>query len=608
MKGSFFIFIHMNSYTIHFILSLVLAILFSFFFCQGYKKRILTGLASVFLFYILFYNYDYMSYLGDTAPIIISYLGAIFSSILVLFFASYKNVASVDNGTIRCSAILKIKSIFKILAAILFLSILVLYIQTIPWALDTFPLSNIEAVLFTLFAGSKEGAEEFVISSFLTRAVFPAVNVFAVILTFQLVVALILKKKRLALNFAFWKIKGKITGPTNNEYIFQIQKITLVVLTIYCGILSVVLPGIVMSAPFKALFQQPVDSELYKYHYINPDARHIKETNKLKNLIVILLESMETNFINYTPEIKKLEHDNTNFAPGGVSVAGTSWTIAAITAKLCGVPLNMPMGINEYQGKLPTYLPGAHCLMDLLENKGYNQVFIQGSSGNFTQIREFVKNHGHIELHDLEHYKSLDKIPKDYSVFWGIEDRKLYQYAKEELDSLYKLNTRFALYLTTMDTHQPEGYVDEVCNKEFENIEEKYPKALRCASKQLGDFISWAKTQPWYENTVISVMGDHTQPRLSVKAGVPKSDSLYWTNFIVNSAINTAVRELQYSSVDMFPTLLEAMGFELELRGLALGRSLFSDSLTMLELYGRKTLDSLLRERSIQYDKFLFGN
>ena len=57
----------------------------------------------------------------------------------------------------------------------------------------------------------------------------------------------------------------------------------------------------------------------------------------------------------------------------------------------------------------------------------------------------------------------------------------------------------------------------------------------------------------------------------------------------------------------MFPTLLEAMGFKLENRGAGLGRSLYSDSLTMLELYGRKMLDSFLRERSIQYDEFLFG-
>lgn len=596
----------MYNYTAHFILSLVLATSVSFFLSRGYKKKILACLTTPVFFYILFYNYDYVLYLGGIAPAIITYLGGAYACILFLFFGSYnKSLYQCDNSC-GYSAAHKIKRYAELLVFLFFQAILVLYIQIIPWAIDTFPLSNIEAVLFTLFAGSKEGAEEFVVSSFLTRAMFPAIKVFSVLSAFQLVVVLILKKKQIALSFALWKIKTKIAGSTTNGYIFQIQKITLVVLAIYCGILSVVLPGIVMSAPFKALFQQPIDSKLYKDHYI--DVEQINYFAKPKNLIVILLESMETNFVSYTPEIQKMQNDNTNFVPGGVSVAGTSWTIAAITAKLCGIPLNMPMGINEYLGKLPTYLPGAHCLMEILEDKEYNQVFIQGSSGNFTQIRDFVKTHGHIELHDLEHYKKIGKVPEDYSVFWGIEDRKLYQYAKEELDSLYKLGSPFALYLTTMDTHQPEGYVDDKCNKEFENIAGQFPKALRCASRQLFDFIAWAKIQPWYDNTVISVMGDHTHSRLSAKAGVVKSDSLYWTNFMINSAIQKPIKARQYSSLDMFPTLLEAMGFELEHRGVALGRSLFSDSLTMLELYGRKTLDSLLRERSIQYDKFLFGN
>ena len=595
----------MNNYTIHFILSLVLAILFSFFFCHDYKKRMLTCTASAILFYILFYNYDYVSYLGDAAPIIISYLGSLFTSILVLFFASYKKIPYA--GVYERHYTSKLKKNIYAVSAFFLLALLVLYIQIIPWAIDTFPLSNIEAVLFTLFAGTNDGAEEFVISSFVEKAVYPAIKVFVVILLSQLMLSLILRKKKLALSFLFWKIREKISGPTINEYFFQIQKNTLRFLVVYCGILSIVLPGIVMSAPFKALFQQPVNSELYRNHFINPDSMQINLSDAPKNVIVILLESMETNFTKYTPEIKTLEQQSTNLAPGGESVSGTSWTIAGITGKLCGIPLNMPMGIDEYLGKLPTYLPGAKCLMNILSDKNYNQIYMQGSSGDFTQKRTFWTVHGNVAVHDIEYYKTIGKIPNDYNVFWGFEDRKLYRFAKDELDGLYKLNKPFALYMLTIDTHQPEGYVDSVCAIEFKSIEGKLPKAIRCSSKQLYDFIAWTKTQPWYENTIISVMGDHTQPRLSIKAGVPKSDSLYWTNFIVNSANKTSIRERQYSSFDMFPTLLEAMGFELKHRGLALGRSLFSDSLTMLEIYGRKTLDSLLRERSEQYDKFLFG-
>ena len=588
----------MYNYTFHFVTALVLAVLVPLFFPVSGKKRLLFAFVCPSLFYCLFYNYDYILYLGGASPILITYLGVFFISTICLFFSRYKVVESIyvkREPNLIFIVLLFCVQIFSLL-----------YSFSIPWAVDTFPLSNIEAVLFTVFVGTNEGAEEFVLSSFFAKVVKPSISAIVIIFAVQFLIALSLKRNKQNLCFKLWKLSQELYGPTLKRYLFQIQKGGVVVLFVYCVILSLILPGIIMSAPFKALFQQPVDSELYRNHYIHPDSIQISSEHP-KNLIVILLESMETNFAQYTPEIISLEKQHTNFAPGGESVSGTSWTIAGITGKLCGIPLNMPMGIGEYLGKLPTYLPGAQCLMNVLADKDYNQVYMQGSSGDFTQKRTFWTVHGNVAVHDIEYYKGVGKIPNDYHVFWGFEDRKLYQFAKEELDSLSKLNAPFALYMLTIDTHQPEGYVDSACAKEFESVEGKLPKAIRCSSKQLSDFIIWAKQQPWYENTVISVMGDHTMPVLSVKADVPPQDSLYWANFMINSVIQKTIKARQYSSLDMFPTLLEAMGFELEHRGIALGRSLFSDSLTMLEIYGRQTLDSLLRERSVQYDKFLFG-
>ena len=289
------------------------------------------------------------------------------------------------------------------------------------------------------------------------------------------------------------------------------------------------------------------------------------------------------------------------------NVAGTSWTIAAITGKLCGIPLNMPMGIGEYHGKLPTYLPNAKCIMNVLADRGYSQIYIQGSSGDFTQKRDFWRTHGDVAVHDIEYYTQQGKIPKGYDVFWGFEDRKMYQFAKDEIDSLAKTGNPFAVYMLTVDTHQPNGYIDSVCAAEVENIEGEFPKALRCASKMIDSFILWASSQSWYDNTVISVMGDHSMPSLSKKANVPLTDSLYWVNFMFNSVKKRSAMHKAYSSLDMFPTLLEAMGFAIDGHAIGLGRSLFSSEQTLLEKYGRETLDHLLRERSVQYDYFLMG-
>lgn len=588
----------MSSYTLHFTIATVLALVVAVFLSHSWQKRIMAFLGIPFIFYTLFYNFNY-GIVEGIFPIVMSYMGAVYVCILFFFLVSYRSLVVVGVAA-RYEPL-------KILFWFLLQFVCILYASVIPWAFDTFPLSNIEAVLFTLFAGANEGAEEFVISSISGKVVFPALKIFLVFVFIQFIFACVLGRMGKGTVFAFGRIKCIISSGKIKCSLLQLQKIFSVFLALYCLVLSFIIPGIVLSAPFRVLFQTPVDSELYRDHFIYPDSLNLRLPENPKNLIVIMMESMETNFERYTPEIVSLQQHNANFPPGGISVAGTSWTIAGITGKLCGIPLNMPMNIGEYLGKLPTYLPGAKCLMNVLDEKGYNQVFVQGSSGNFTQINDFCKSHGNVALHDLEYYRENGSIPKNYNVFWGYEDRKLYEYAKKDLDSLFATGNPFALYMSTIDTHQPAGYVDAQCSKDYADVEGRFPKALRCASKQLYDFIAWTKQQPWYANTVISVMGDHTMPSLSLKAGVSTSDSLYWTNFIINSAVTTPVRERQYSSLDMFPTLLEAMGFKLEKRSAGLGRSLYSDSLTMLELYGRQTLDSLLRERSIQYDEFLLG-
>lgn len=584
----------MTSYSVHFIVAQVLSAAIPLFFRNSLKKRLIAFLLAPVILYLLFYNFDY-GLLGGLVPFLISYLGAFFSSCMALLAISLRTVP-IDSECVPVSRI-------RFVLSFAFVYVCLCIVFSLPWAVDIFPLSNVEAILFTIFSGTNAGAENFVVSSLVQKVVLPASGTFAFILALQVVLSFVQFRKKVRYEARLWKFR------------IGLNWMVLVVLVPYACILLLVLPGIVSSAPFRAFFQQPIDSKFYREHYVHPDSVKMQVQGKSRNLIVIFLESMETNFSKHTPEIAALEKSSLNFAPGGEDVSGTTWTIAGITAKLCGIPLNMPMGIDEHHGKLPTYLPYAKCLMDVLAGKGYNQLYAQGSSGDFTQKRTFWTNHGNVGFHDIEYYRSVGKIPENYNVFWGFEDRKLYEFAKEELDSLARQERPFAFYMLTVDTHQPFGYLDDSCKAALKNVgvevkdDNRYPAALRCASMQLASFLEWIKGRPWFDNTVISVMGDHTSPMLSNKAGMASTDSVYWTNFIVNSAVADEAyrRGRSYSSLDMFPTLLESMGFELEGRSIGLGRSLYADKPSLLEIYSKSVLDSLLRERSVQYDYFIMG-
>lgn len=598
----------MSVYSVHFVFALVLSAILSAIYKNSLKKRLIASACAPILLYVLFYNYDY-GLMDGIIPFIISYAGAAFSVCLSLLVVSFHKT----QAEFVC---ISTKPLAKFLLSEFLVCLFICVIYVSPWAIDTFPLSNVEAVLFTVFAGDNEGAEEFVISSFMNKVFYPVLWTSIVILILELVLSFVLSRRCFYCEVKFWKFKLRFNQHGFIQILWQMQKAILVISISYAAILLLVLPGIIMSAPFKTLIQQPVDSEFYRENYIHPDSVKIIAQGEPKNLVVIFLESMEKNFAQYTPEIARLEKSSLDFVPGGQNVSGTSWTIAGITGKLCGIPLNMPMGINEYHGRLPTYVPYAKCLMDVLADKGYNQLYAQGTSGEFTQKKDFWKSHGNVEIHDIEYYKSAGKVSKDYYVFWGFEDRKLYRFVKDELDSISNLDKPFALYMLTVDTHQPQGFLDDSCKVSLKEVGvaednvNRFPEALRCASMQLESFINWMREQPWFEKTVIFVMGDHATLSLSTKAGLPQSESIYWTNFVINAHLDSGKTYRQgrtYSSLDMFPTILESMGFELENHAIALGKSLYADSPTLLEKYGQKTLDSLLRERSIQYDYFLMG-
>lgn len=137
-------------------------------------------------------------------------------------------------------------------------------------------------------------------------------------------------------------------------------------------------------------------------------------------------------------------------------------------------------------------------------------------------------------------------------------------------------------------------------------MENQYPYVLNCASKQLANFLEWAEKQKWYENTTIAVMGDH--PAMVARNVIGYSDEKmerYWLNFFVNSSVEKKIKnKRKFTSFDMFPTILEAMGVKIDGHALGLGRSLFSDEPTLIEIYGRDSLNSLIGMKSTVYDSF----
>lgn len=497
------------------------------------------------------------------------------------------------------------KKVPIIIALVSFVLIFIAY--GIPWLVRAFPLNNPDAVLFTLLQ-NKAGTEDFVWNLIYENVLSPTLKVYvpASIVFFALAMAIYFSKKTWRLGWGKCSIR-LYAGGSIWVTLKQFYRVLFL-----CSLLVffVVVPKLIL--PLKDLCgtyfesSKRQNSQLYLSEYVFPDSVIIKFPSTKRNLVYIMLESMEVNFKDYTSEINRIAKDNISFLPGGVDVTKTGWTMAAQVAKLCGIPLFLPEGMDN-NDSIHSFLPNIKCLTDALAENGYEQVYVQGSDGTFSSKRNFWNQHNVDKFHDFPYYKKEKIVPRDNEIFWGLSDKSLYWLMQRELKEFEKNPSKpFALYAMTVDTHFPEGNLSEGCVV-LETEPSQYPSILRCASKQLDSFLQWAKMQSWYENTVIVIVGDHTWSTFTELLNLPKEDSLYWINIFVNSHLLPKNINRYFCSFDMYPTVLEAMGAEIEGHRLGLGTSLFSDEKTLLEKMSKTILDSLLRIKSYQYDYFMQG-
>ena len=393
----------------------------------------------------------------------------------------------------------------------------------------------------------------------------------------------------------------------------------------YGMIAGLVFAGTILYALWKVRIVEYVinqfrTTDLYEKYYVDGNKVNITFPQKKRNLILLYVESMETTYTSkenggdYTtdliPEISALAKENLNFSHqeklgGAHIVAGTGWTTGGLVGQSAGVPLCVPVnGPNYKEGT--EFLPGAYCLGDILKKEGYEQEFLIGSDAPFGGRKFYYDTHGNYKIFDIKEAKKQGKMPEDYRVFWGYEDEKLFKFAKEEVTALSKCGKPFNFTMLTVDTHHPYGYVDQ-------NYQQDYPEQLsniiRGSSKKVGAFVEWLKEQPFYEDTTILITGDHISMAAEyINSTYNKNYDRTIFNTFIHSAVQTANNKNRlFTSFDMYPTILSAIGAKVEGDKLGLGVNLFSGRKTIAEEIGLTKLDQELRKQSKYFKEQIVG-
>ena len=361
------------------------------------------------------------------------------------------------------------------------------------------------------------------------------------------------------------------------------------------------------------LKDQNTESKFIEDEYVDPTDVEVVFPEQKRNLIYIFLESMETTYSdvddggafdeNVIPELTEIAQTNEDFSGadpklnGGYSLAGTTWTMGAMFAQTSGLPLNISISANDMDTQ-DSFFPGVTTLGDILSDAGYTQTLLIGSEAQFGGRKLYFQEHGNYEMEDYSYAIENGLIPSDYKVWWGYEDQKLFEFAKEKLLQLSQGDEPFNLTMLTVDTHFEDGYVCEQCPTEYDT---QYSNVMACSSRQVGEFLKWIQQQDFYENTTIVISGDHPTMDSDYCAGIDQEgnyDRRVFTAYINAAAYAQDQQERTYSTFDNFPTTLAALGVQIDGDRLGLGTNLFSGTKTLLEEFGNSKVNAELKKKS----------
>ena len=336
-------------------------------------------------------------------------------------------------------------------------------------------------------------------------------------------------------------------------------------------------------------------------HYVESKPQYIQSKaladNARKNLLLIYVESVEDTFRHESfgdafDPFRRIERRGVRLN-GVHEVQDTGWTIAGITASQCGVPaLSYGLIRKNRMSSLESFLPGAHCLGTVLSGQGYETVFMGGGDLAFAGKRRFFNTHGYKEIWGTSDYPKQAQGPL---VKWGILDDVLFDFAFEKLRELESKDKPYLFSMLTLSAHGPAGFPAPRCENytELTQHEDTVLKAVSCTGLLIEHFLEKAEEEGLLKDTVIVILNDHLGHKHTQKKNLKALNRQNFTT-ILNSELSPAIRDVNGSMIDMYPTLLELTGLTLPENRQGLGVSLLSSEPSLLSQYGLKSLNKAI--------------
>jgi len=253
--------------------------------------------------------------------------------------------------------------------------------------------------------------------------------------------------------------------------------------------------------PYLFLPEKDAQSKIAEYYSSSSiDFTSVLLTDK-PNVIVIIWESLTSkvlpvlggNYANVIPEFEALIPEGILFKNFYANGERSDKGIVAVLSGYPALPKRSIVKIPVKSSKLPV-------LSKVFNASGYYTGFYHGGELNFANIKSYLVG---ADFNTIVGKKSFNN--RDMNSKWGAHDHVVLERALKEI-SLQP--TPFFDVIFTLSSHEP--FEIPVAPKfPGEDLESLYLSSLHYTDQSIGNFIKMAKTQPWYENTLIIILADH---------------------------------------------------------------------------------------------------
>jgi phosphoglycerol transferase MdoB-like AlkP superfamily enzyme len=313
-------------------------------------------------------------------------------------------------------------------------------------------------------------------------------------------------------------------------------------------------------------------------NYINANIRPIKQYNgnpaSKPNIVIIICESMAREFWgsmnkgtaipkfkSYTPFLDSLSDSSLIFTN---AYANGRQSIHAMSSILAGIPSFQTAFTSSPYAKQKI-----QSIVSVCDSLGYQTSFFHGAANGSMGFQGFGSILGIKNYYGRTEYNN----DRDFDGIWGIWDEPFFQFMGKTLGTQKQ---PFMATLFTLSSHDP-FQIPEKYKTRFKGGPLAIDKCVQYSDNALRVFFNYAKTQPWYNNTIFVITADHTNqtyyPEYSKDINRFAVPILFYS---ANKAYALKGVRIDFASqMDIYPSLVDLTGYNKPFR--SWGRSLISN-------------------------------